>query len=140
MSIANKLKIKLVTPEKTIFEDEIDQATLMTENGQITILPNHIPLVSILKPGELIIKKEGKESALAAAGGLIEMFNNTLIILADTAERAEEIDLERAEAKTKELSTKLAAEVRLDITTYKALQRQLEKHQTRVGVAKKWKK
>jgi F-type H+-transporting ATPase subunit epsilon len=135
-----KLKIKLVTPAKTIFEDEIDQATLMTENGQITILPNHIPIVSVLKPGELIIKKDNKETALAVAGGIIEMFSNTLVILADTAEHAEEIDLQRAEEKTKELSAKLATQVNLDITTYKTLQRQLEKHQTRVGVAKKWKK
>ena len=87
----SKLNIKLITPAKTVLEEEVDEVVAETTDGQITILAHHAPLVSILKPGELIIRTDKKDKPLAIAGGVIEMFNNTLVILADTAEHVEEI-------------------------------------------------
>jgi len=134
------MKLNLITPTKTVLQDEVEEVTLNTEDGEITVLPKHSALVSILRPGQLVAKKDGKSMPLATAGGVVEMRANQLTILADTAEPAEEIDVERAEERAKELARKLADETKLDITTYKTLQRQFEKEQARIGVAKKWRK
>ena len=93
------IKFKITTPEKTVYEDEIYQATLPVADGEVTILPNHRSYIASLKSGEIILKKKGeeKEIDLAISGGFIEFHSNELIVLADTAERAEEIDLKRAE-------------------------------------------
>lgn len=88
-----KLKFKITTPEKTVYEDEIDQLTVMTAAGEITVLPNHIPLVSLLYPGEMRIKKGGEMIPMAVTGGFLEVRpGSELVILADAAERVEEID------------------------------------------------
>src|SRR3989339_1875924 len=94
----NKLKFKIITPEREIFSDVIEQVSLMTRDGEITILPGHIPLVSILQAGELKYKKNGQENILAVSGGFVEVRgDNEIVILADTAEMAQEINLKRAE-------------------------------------------
>jgi len=136
----NKLNIKLITPAKTVLEEEVDEVVADTKDGQITILANHTPLVSILKPGELIIRTDKKDRPLVVAGGVIEMFNNTLIILADTAEHVEEIDLERAEKRARDLVEKLKDKEKLDINTYNNLEYMLARDRARIGVSKKWKK
>lgn len=137
----NKLKLKLVTPARTVLEDEVDQVTLNTENGQITVMPHHALLVAILRPGEMITKKNGQEIPLAASGGIIIMSpDNTLIIMADSAEHAKDIDLARAEAKARQLVEELKSKTQLDITTYKTLQRRIERENTRINLVKKWRK
>ena len=108
----SKLSIKIVTPERIVFEDEVDSISTMTESGEITILPNHVPLVSLLRAGEMRLMDSGKESALAVSTGLIEVRpGNTVIILADTAERSEELELAEIE-KAKELAEKRLEEAR----------------------------
>jgi len=136
----NKLNIKLITPAKTVLEEEVDEVVADTEDGQITILANHAPLVSILKPGELIIRTDKKDKPLVVAGGVIEMFNNTLVILADTAEHVEEIDLERAEKRARDLVEKLKDKEKLDINTYNNLEYMLARDRARIGASKKWRK
>ena len=107
--MTNKIKLKIVTPERTVYESEIDQLTLPTQEGEITVLPNHIPLISVLAPGELIAKADGEEITMAVSGGMVEVRRNEITILADTAERAEEIDLKRAE-EARERAEKLKEE------------------------------
>ena len=136
----SKLNIKLITPAKTVLEEEVDEVVADTKDGQITILANHTPLVSILKPGELIIRIDKKDKPLAIAGGVIEMFNNTLVILADTAEHVDDIDLERAEKRARELVEKLKDKEKLDINTYNNLEYMLARDRARIGVSKKWRK
>jgi len=126
-----------VTPEKTVFEDSIDQVTLPTQEGEITVLPEHIPLIAVLAPGELTIKQDGKEIAMAVSGGMIEVRKNELTILADTAERAEEIDIKRAE-EARERAEKLKDEkIRMDETEYAAVASLMERNLARIKVAKK---
>lgn len=91
------IKIKIVTPERLVFEDEVDQVTLPAQTGEVTILPNHISYIAMLKEGEVLTKKNGSQVWLFVSGGFVEFSNNELVILADAAERAEDIDLERAE-------------------------------------------
>jgi F-type H+-transporting ATPase subunit epsilon len=84
----------------------------MTENGEITILPNHIPLVTLLRAGEMRLKTNGSELLLAISTGLVEIRDcNQVIILADTAERSEELELEEIE-KAKVLAQKRLEEAK----------------------------
>lgn len=132
-----KIKFKIVTPEKTVYEDSVDQVTLSTHEGEITVLPEHIPIIAVLAPGELVIKQDGKEVAMAVSGGMIEVRKNEITILADTAERAEEIDLARAE-EARERAEKLKDEkIRMDETEYAAVAALMERNLARIRVAKK---
>ena len=133
----SKIKFKIVTPERTVFEDEIDQVTLPTQEGEITVLPNHIPLISVLQAGELVAKKGGEEIAMAVSGGMVEVRSNEITILADTAERAEEIDVKRAE-EAKERAEKLKEErIQTDEAQYATAAAILEKNLARIKVARK---
>lgn len=83
------IKFEIVTPERTVLKQDILQVTLPTQSGEITILPDHIPLVSILKPGVLKIKTADQETEImSVSGGFIEVLRDKVVILADTAERA----------------------------------------------------
>ena len=133
----NEIKFKIVTPERTVYEAEIDQVTLPTQEGEITVLPDHIPLISVLAPGELVARKNGEEIAMAVSGGMIEVRKNEITILADTAERAEEIDIKRAE-EARERAEKLKDEkIRMDETEYAAVAALMERNLARIRVAKK---
>ncbi len=136
----SKIKLKIATPERIVFEEEIDQITLPTKMGEITILPNHLPLVSTLVPGEILFKKEGQEIPMVVSGGFVEFNNNILTILADTAERIEEIDELRAEEGRKKAKELLARKQDMDEVDFTALSVQLEKELARIKVAKKYKK
>ena len=135
-----KLNLKLITPARTVLQEEVEEVVANTRDGQITVLAHHTPLVTILKPGALIVRANGAERPLAVAGGVLEMFNNTLVILADTAEHAEEIDLERAEKRARELVEQLKEKSKLDITTYSALSYMLERDRARIEVFRRWRK
>jgi F-type H+-transporting ATPase subunit epsilon len=132
-----KIKFKIVTPEKTVYEDSVDQVTLPTQEGEITVLPNHIPLISVLMPGELVAKKDSEEIAMAVSGGMIEVRRNEITILADTAERAEEIDLSRAEEARKRAEDLKDEKIRMDETEYAAVAALMERNLARIKVAKK---
>lgn len=92
-----KLKFEIITPEKVVFQDEVDSVTLPTANGEITILPQHIPLISITKPGEIMMRKDNKAHHLVVMRGFVETSENKVRLLTDAAELAEEIDERRAE-------------------------------------------
>ena len=94
-----KLHFKIVTLEQVVYDSGIDQATIPTEAGEITVMARHTPMVSLLKPGQLRFKKDGEEQLMSVSGGFIEIRpDSKLVILADPAERAEDLDVERAEA------------------------------------------
>ena len=92
------LKLEIVTAESSVFSDEIDAVTAPGIVGQLTILPHHAPLMTVLEQGELRLRKGSEEIFLVISGGFLEVLDNRVVILADTAERPEEIDVERAEA------------------------------------------
>jgi len=135
--MTSKIKFKIVTPERTVFESEIDQLTLPTMEGEITVLPEHIPLISVLAPGELVAKKNGEETAMAISGGMMEVRRNEITVLADTAERAEEIDLSRAEAARQRAEDLKKEKIRSDETGYATAAAILEKNLARIKVARK---
>ncbi|MDO8524102.1 MAG: ATP synthase F1 subunit epsilon [bacterium] len=96
-----KINFKIITPERVVLQQEVEQITVPTAMGEITILPGHIPLVAVLKAGEIILKSENKETSMAVSGGLIEVKKNETVILADTAEMASELNEEKVEEARK---------------------------------------
>ncbi len=96
------INFEIVTPEKTVLKQEVLQVTVPTQAGEITILPDHIPLVSILKPGVLEIKTLNQEiEIMSVSGGFVEVLRDKVVILADSAERAQELDESRIDAARK---------------------------------------
>jgi len=92
------LRLEIVTAEGTVFADDVNEVVAWGIEGQLGILPHHAPLMTMLQPGDLLIKKDNEEHYLAISGGFLEVRPDKVIILADACERAEEIDIERAEA------------------------------------------
>ncbi len=130
------IKFQIVTPERIVLEEEIKQVTVPTQMGEITVLPGHIPLVAALAAGEIRAKKNGKEILMAVSGGFIEVSKNKIVILADTAERAEEINVKRAE-EARQRALKLKEEKRFDRVEFTVLQAKIEKELARLKVARR---
>ncbi|MEI6836052.1 MAG: ATP synthase F1 subunit epsilon [Candidatus Falkowbacteria bacterium] len=111
------IKFEIVTPEQTVLKEAVVRATIPTQSGEVTILPDHIPLVSVLKPGIVEVEKaDGSLDLMVVSGGFLEVMSGKIVILADYAERAaglnEDVILE---AQTKAEKAKLEAKNRDDI-------------------------
>jgi F-type H+-transporting ATPase subunit epsilon len=112
--MANTLKLEIVTPTATVYSEDVDMVTLPGVEGQLGILPEHVPLMTEMVPGEMIVRKNGEDRFLAVGGGLVEITGDHVAILTDLAIAAENIDeakaeeaRQRAQARLKE---KLSAE------------------------------
>ncbi len=92
------LSIDIVTAERVVYSDEgADEVVIPGIEGELTVLPQHAPLLTMIKPGVMLIKKGNEETEMAITGGFLEVRQDRVTILADAAERAEEIDVARAE-------------------------------------------
>lgn len=135
------IQFEIVTPERLVSSEEILQVTVPTESGEITILPNHIPLVSLLKAGVLEIKKLDQSlDVLSVSGGFIEVSSNKVIVLADTAERAEELDeaqIQAAQLKAEELKKNAS---NADEVQFAAVAAQLESELARSRALSRWRR
>ena len=91
------MTLEIITAERQVYSDEVDMVIAPGIDGQLGILPMHAPLMTILKPGELTVKKSGEEDIyVAVSGGFMEVLGNHVSVLADACERSDEIDEERA--------------------------------------------
>jgi len=135
-----KIKLKIATQEKLVTEEEIDKITIPTTQGIITVLFDHIPLIATLQSGILeITKKDGAVIEMSISGGFLELHDNELTILADTVERAEEIDLERAEkARQRAIEAKQEERKSMDENQFAMLLSQLDKESVRIKLAKQY--
>ncbi len=132
-----KLKLKIVTPEKILLEEEVVQVSVSTALGQITVLPNHLPLVAQLASGEIVVKKDGHtEDLMAVSGGLLEVLPDQVVILADTAERAQDIDESRAETARRQAEEILKTKV-ADAEQFAFFTAKIEKELARLRVVRK---
>lgn len=93
--------LEIITPEKIVYKDEADEIVVPTINGEIAILPNHIGLLTQVRPGELIIKKGSGQQYLAITGGFLEVADNKVSILTDYAIKAQDIEVARAQEAKK---------------------------------------
>ena len=143
---------KIITQEKVVLEREVTQATLPIDGGEVTVLADHMPLIGALKAGEIRVRgvgndkgsditnekrKDDDEEVLATSGGFVEFHDNILTILADRAERAEEIDIERAEQAKRRAEAMMQQKDALSDEEYARTAALLEKELTRLRVAKK---
>ena len=97
----SKLHLKVVTPEKQIFDEEVDEVVVTTVDGEIGILPNHVNLMTEIKPGEMRVKNGGKTTFMATGPGLLQISNNTLSIMTDLAQEPADIDEKAVEEARK---------------------------------------
>jgi F-type H+-transporting ATPase subunit epsilon len=103
----SNLKLDIVTAERVVYSADVDIVVAPGVEGQLGILPHHAPLMTILQAGELVVRRGGEEESLAISGGFLEVRPDRVIILADAAERADEIDVARAEAARKRAEERL---------------------------------
>ena len=142
--MSKQLNLKIVTPEKLILEESVDSVTLPTSEGEITILPDHIPLVSSLSSGDIVAHKGSEEIPMAVVGGFIETKKNEkgeteVAILADFAEHVGEISedvIAKAKAQAEELRQKA---LKGEVVDFEHFESELERALTRVKISDKWK-
>ena len=116
-----KLNVDIVTAERLVYsEQEVDELIVPGIEGELGVLPLHAPLLTMIQPGVLRVVKGGEEVAMAITGGFIEVRDNRVTILADAAERGEEVDVVRAEEARRSAQERLAAREPADIALAEA--------------------
>ncbi len=130
------LRLDIVTAERVVYSEDVDIVIAPGVEGQLGILPHHAPLMTILQSGELIVRKGGEEDSLAISGGFLEVRPDRVIILADSAERAEEIDTARAEEAKKRAEKRIAERATTAIDDAR-VQASLRRALARLAVAEK---
>ena len=140
--MSKQLQLKIVTPEKLILEELVDQVTVPPTEGEITILPDHIPLVATLASGDIVAMANGEHIPMAVVGGFIETKKEkdmtSVVILADFAEHVGNItETEIEKAKTKAVELKKMAENN-EIIDFEHFESELERSLNRVKIADKW--
>ncbi len=136
----NKINLRIITPEKVAYRAEADQVSLPTKDGEITIMANHIPLISVMKHGELVIKNNNEEIPMAVCNGFIEIKKNRVTIMTDIAERVEEIDEQKAKEAREKAKDLLKEKDRLSDVAFADATALLEKSFARLKVARKRKR
>lgn len=131
------MRLNIVTPEKKIYQADIDQVSLPTLDGEITILPHHIPLMTQIVPGELTIKAQGKTSYFATGGGFVEVTGARVSVLTDLAQTSEEISLEKAEEAKKRAEEALATKHLLSEEEYATVIANLDRSLAQIRVRRR---
>ncbi len=130
-------KLTIATPERKVLEENIDSITLPTIDGEITVLPHHLALTTVLKAGELVVRSGGQEKPFAIGGGFAEIQSGSVTILADTAEGIAEIDEQKAE-EARQRAKVLMEEKRNDAEAYAGLAAKLERDLARLRIVRKY--
>ena len=131
------LHLEIVTIEQKVFDDHVNMVIAPGSQGMLGILPRHAPLLTSLNFGELQIKRDGQEDEFfAISGGFLEVTPNHVVVLADAAEQADEIDLERAEAARKR-AEELLSQHQADTIDFSHAQFALRRSVTRLKVARR---
>ena len=102
------MRLEIITAEQEVYSQDVDALVAPGIEGQLGILPHHAPLMTVLQPGEIMVRKDGEESYLAVTGGFMEVLGNKVTILADACERSDEINEERAQAAVERARERLA--------------------------------
>jgi F-type H+-transporting ATPase subunit epsilon len=132
-----KLTLDIITPIKVVFSEEVDEVTLPTVDGEITILPNHVNLLSKIAAGEMVIRRGTKTDLLAITGGFLEIANNHVNVLSDYAEHAQDIEIAKVE-EAKQRAEKAMKEKQTE-QDYAELQDEIRKSVLQLKVARRHK-
>jgi F-type H+-transporting ATPase subunit epsilon len=107
--MADKLNLEVITPERLVLREQVDEVVAPGSNGELGILPDHTPLISQLKTGVLSYRQGNQNRRMHVSGGFIEVASDSVSVLSDVAEKPEEIDLERAQRAKERAERRLAA-------------------------------
>jgi len=133
-------KFEIVTPERVVLKTSVRQVSIPTTEGEITVLPFHIPLVSLLKAGVIeAVLEDGSRDVMAVSGGLVEVLADKVVILADSAERAIELDevaIEAARSRAEALKEQARHQDDVEFARLSAL---IERETARTHALKRWK-
>lgn len=133
------IALRVITPDRVVYEGQVDQATLPVMDGEVTILPNHRAYIASLTFGEIMMRMAGNEQhSIAVGGGFVEFADNTLTVLADMAMREEEVDLAKAEEARKRAEDVMNKVISTDETDYARVAAALEMEIAKIRVAKKY--
>ena len=133
-----KLRLEVVTAEREVLAaDDIDMVVAPGGEGELGILPRHAPLLSTLQPGVLRLKKDGEETLMAVSGGFIQVYKDRVLVLADTAERADEIEETRAEEARARAVTALQQAARGDAQQAEAARIALRRSLVRLNIVRR---
>jgi F-type H+-transporting ATPase subunit epsilon len=130
------LLLEIVTPERLAYSDTVDAVNLPGIEGELGVLPHHAPLVSMLGVGELRIRKGGTEESFAIAGGFLQVRPDRVVVMAETADMASEIDLEKAQEARREAERTLEGAA-TDADDLAAARAQLQQALLRIRVAER---
>ncbi|MFH2062994.1 MAG: ATP synthase F1 subunit epsilon [bacterium] len=137
--MAKQIKFELTTPERVVEDREVSGVTLPTREGEITVLPGHIPLVATLQSGMITLRSDAGEEYLAVSGGFVEVQSGgQVLVLADSADRAEELDLAKVEEARKRARQVLEEKRDLDDVSGAAAMAALERELARERVVRKY--
>lgn len=135
------IKFEIVTPEKSVLKREVISVTIMTTSGEITVLADHIPLVTVLKPGVLEMKDEdGEIEIMSLSGGFMEVMRDKIVVLADTAERASELDENRIEEARLRAENRKKEITNVDQVQFTNISAQLDKELARSKALNRWRR
>ena len=126
------MRLEIVTAEQLVYSEDVDILVAPGIDGELGILPRHAPLLTFLQPGEIRVTRDGQETFMAVSGGFLEVMSNKVTILADTAEKAEDINAERAEAALATAQERVTSAV--SDTDLQMAMASLRRSQARVGV------
>ena len=130
--MADKLQLEVITPEKLVLREAVDEVTLPGLDGELGILPEHTPLISQLQTGALTYRKSGEKRSVHVSGGFAEVLPDRVSVLTDVAEAAEDIDAERAKRSRERAEKRLQGGGEIDVNR---AQLKLQRAVTRLDVA-----
>jgi F-type H+-transporting ATPase subunit epsilon len=103
-----KIRLEIITAERVVYSEDVDVVVAPGIEGQLGILPHHAPLMTMLQPGELRVRRDNQEESMFVSGGFLEVRGDKVVVLANVAERADEIDIARAEAAKRRAEERIA--------------------------------
>ena len=131
------LLLEIVTPERLAYSDTVDSVQLPGSEGELGVLPHHAPLVSMLGVGELRIRKGGSEESFAIVGGFLQVRPDRVVVMAETADLASEIDLEKAQEARRDAERMLEGAATTDTVDLSAARASLQQALLRIRVAER---
>jgi F-type H+-transporting ATPase subunit epsilon len=136
------LEIKIVTPDKVVYDSfGVASIVIPTMNGEIKVLPNHIPLIAPLKTGEVVFQKDGVDFGIAVSGGILEVRDGyQVVLLVERGEIGHEIDIARAEDAYKRAEEAMKLEENIADVDFARFESLMEKELNRINIGKKWRR
>lgn len=131
------IRCEIVTQERVVYADDVDMVVAPGKDGVLGILPHHSPLLTTLQYGELLVRKAGQEQSFAIGGGILEVTPTKVTVLADAAEQADEIDLNRAKEARQRAEELLAQGLPPGSDRFAEIENALRKSNIRLKVGQK---